>query len=114
MLAFVKHRDDAGEVAEEVHVVLDDHDRAVLRDLLEQLAGSAALALAHAGDRLVEQQQLVILHQQHADLEPLPLTVRQHRGGPFGQIGQPGGLERRGDAIVDVAPPAKQRSSRGR
>ena len=29
------------------------------------------------GDRLVDQQQLRVLHQQHADLEPLLLAVRQ-------------------------------------
>ena len=33
------------------------------------------LGVGHAGDRLVDQQQLRVLHQQHADLEPLLLAV---------------------------------------
>ena len=37
---------------------------------------SSRLLGAHPGDRLVEQQQLGVLHQQHADLEPLLLAVR--------------------------------------
>ena len=36
------------------------------------------------GDRLVEQQHLGVLHQQHADLEPLLLAVRQDAGGDVG------------------------------
>jgi hypothetical protein len=48
-----------------------------LADALQQLAGQLALAHAHAGDGLVEHQQLRLLHQQHADLEPLLLAVRQ-------------------------------------
>ena len=37
----------------------------------------ARLVVGHAGDRLVEQQQLRLLHQQHADLQPLLLAVRE-------------------------------------
>jgi hypothetical protein len=40
-------------------------------------AGQFALAHAHAGDGFVEHQQLGVLHQQHADLQPLLLPVRQ-------------------------------------
>ena len=46
----------------------------------EQLAGGVAFVVAHPGDRLVEQQQLGVLHQQHADLQPLLLAVRQGAG----------------------------------
>ena len=47
---------------------------------LEQLGGLVALGDAHAGDRLVEHQQLGILDQQHADLQPLLLAVAQGFG----------------------------------
>ena len=45
-----------------------------------RLSSSAVLARsrdAHAGDRLVEHQQLRVLDQQHADLEPLLLAVAE-------------------------------------
>ena len=45
----------------------------------EQLAGGLALRAAHAGDRLVEQQQLRLLHEQHPDLQPLLLAVAERR-----------------------------------
>ena len=47
----------------------------------EQLGGALGLLVGHAGDRLVEQQQLGLLHQQHADLEPLLLAVREQARG---------------------------------
>ena len=49
-------------------------------DLLEQLGGLLGLGVGHAGDRLVDQQQLRVLREQHADLEPLLLAVRQAAG----------------------------------
>jgi hypothetical protein len=48
-----------------------------------RLSSSAVLtplADAHAGDRLVEHQQIGILDQQHADLEPLLLAVAEQVG----------------------------------
>ena len=45
-----------------------------------RLSSSAVLARslhAHAGDRLVEHQQVRVLDQQHADLEPLLLAVAE-------------------------------------
>ena len=83
--AGVQHCDDAREPAHEVHVVLDHDDRAVPADRLQQVAGLVALLVAHAGDRLVEQQQPRVLHQQHADLQPLLLAVREHPGEAVGQ-----------------------------
>ncbi len=48
-----------------------------------RLSSSAVLARslhAHAGDRLVEHQQLRVLDQQHADLQPLLLAVAEQGG----------------------------------
>ena len=47
------------------------------REREEELGAAHRLLVGHAGDRLVEQQQSRLLHQQHADLEPLLLAVRQ-------------------------------------
>ena len=76
----MQHRDLVGDVLDEFHVVLDDQHRAVLDDAVEQLGGLGALADAHAGDRLVEHQQVRVLDQQHADLEPLLLAVAEQVG----------------------------------
>ena len=51
-----------------------------------RFAGLLAFLRAHPGHRLVEQQHVGVLHQQHADLQPLLLPVRQHAG----RAGRPG------------------------
>ena len=53
------------------------------------------LVRRHAGDRLVDEQQLRLLHEQHADLEPLLLSVREGAG-------QRGALRREPDDVEDV------------
>ncbi len=73
----MQHRDLVGDVLDELHVVLDHQHRAVLDDAVEQFGGLGALADAHAGDGLVEHQQVRVLDQQHADLEPLLLAVAE-------------------------------------
>src|SRR3954449_11301722 len=78
--AFVQTRDLHAELAHEGHVVLDDDDSAVAIDLLEELGSLARLGVGHAGDRFVHEQQLWFLRQQHADLEPLLLAVRERAG----------------------------------
>ena len=47
----------------------------------EQLRGALGLFVAHARGGLVEQQHLRLLHQQHADFQPLLLPVRQKPRG---------------------------------
>ena len=48
----------------------------------EKLRSALGLLVAHPGNGLVEQQQTRLLHQQHSDLEPLLLSVRQQPGNP--------------------------------
>ncbi len=64
------------ELAHKAHVVLDHHDRMLAVNLFEKLGSLARLGVGHAGGRLVDQQQLRVLGQQHADFEPLLLAVR--------------------------------------
>ena len=62
------------------------------------------------GDRLVEQQQLRLLHQQHADLEPLLLAVRQQAGDAIGGFLQADERERGRDPVFFLAGSALQKS----
>ena len=76
----MQHGDPAGAGAHEVHVVLDHDHRVLARsDSRSSSAVCSGLGVGHAGDRLVDQQQLRLLHQQHADLEPLLLAVATAR-----------------------------------
>ena len=72
---FVQHRHAPGNRSHEIHVVLDDDDRVVARERHQQLRRALGLLRRHSGHRLVDQQQLRLLHQQHPDLEPLLLAV---------------------------------------
>ena len=76
--------------------VLDDDDGALLGDALQQPPGLVLLLGAHPRDRLVEHEQLRVLHEQHADLQPLLLAVGQDARGDVDEIGQADRLQRRG------------------
>ena len=77
-LSFVQHRDAPGDRSNEIHVVLDHHDRVLARERQQKLGRALDLLRRHAGNRLVDQEQFGILHQQHADFEPLLLAVREY------------------------------------
>ena len=72
--------------------MLDDHDRMSPRNVADQFGGGEGFGVGHAGDRLVDQQQLRVVRQQHADLEPLLLAVRKGAGDPGAMV-----LETRSD-----------------
>src|SRR5438067_339772 len=69
----MEHRHLTRDLPHELHVVLDDEHRPVRGDRLEQRAGPLRLLVGHAGNRLVDQQELRILRDHHPDLEPLLL-----------------------------------------
>src|SRR5690606_6366224 len=73
----MQHGDAVGDGLGEFHIVLDYNYRPFRADALQQFAGQLALARAHAGDRLIQHQQLRVLNQQHADLQPLLLTMTE-------------------------------------
>ena len=68
-------------------------------DFLQKLGGLVGLDVGHAGDRLVDQQQFRVLRQQHADLEPLLLAVRQASGQPIARVVQADGFQHPLDAL---------------
>ncbi len=65
----------ARDGAHKVHVVLDNHDRVFAGERIEELGGALGFLRGHAGHGLIDEQQPWILHEQHADLEPLLLAV---------------------------------------
>src|SRR5579863_1459306 len=76
--SFVQHDHPPGDRSNERHIMLDNHDR-MLSGQREQEFGCALDFLwRHARHRLVYQEQLRVLHQQHANFEPLLLTVRKN------------------------------------
>src|SRR5437868_15297981 len=62
--ALVQHGDARAEAAHEGHVMLDDDDGVLARQSEDEGGGLLGLAVGHAGDRLVEQEELLVLHQQ--------------------------------------------------
>ncbi len=66
----------------------------------EQFGGALGFVVAHAGNRLVQQQQPRFLHQQHADFQPLLLAVRQQARRAAGLAGQVDQRQRFGDAVA--------------
>src|SRR6185312_14771392 len=98
--SFVEYRDAVGDARDEIHVVLDDDQRVVAGELPEELGAAHRFLVRHAGDRFIEQQKARLLHQQHADLKPLLLPVRQQAGWPPGVGHELDQLERLQDAIA--------------
>ncbi len=56
--ALVEHHDAVGEMEDDAHVVLDQHDRQLLVavQFTDQLGDVVGFLVAHAGGRLIEQQ----------------------------------------------------------
>jgi hypothetical protein len=75
-----------GQLVDELHVVFHHHQRMLAFQRQEQLGRALGLFVGHAGHRFVQQQQLRVLHQQHADLQPLLLAVAQQAGGALGLV----------------------------
>ena len=48
----------------------------------QQFAGLVRLLVGHAGGGFVDEQQLGVLREQHADLQPLLLAVGERAGFP--------------------------------
>jgi hypothetical protein len=63
-----------------VHVVLDQHDSVIARQIAQQHDGALRLFGAHAGERLVEQQEIGAARDQHGDFELALLAARELAG----------------------------------
>ena len=78
--------DAGGEGAHEVHVVFDQGDGAVGGDVVEESPGRLAFGGAHSGDRLVEEEHVGVADEEHPDLQPLLLAVREDACGGRGLV----------------------------
>ena len=85
----VEHRDVVREGEDEVHVVLDHDDREARGELLDQLAERLHRPHPEPARRLVEEEQLRLPGQRHADLEQPALAVGKVTGGHSLATGQP-------------------------
>ena len=68
--------------------------------LSSRLAGAGGFLVGHARGGLIDQQQLGILREQHADLQPLLLAVGERAGFPIALRDEIDGLEDTVDAVA--------------
>src|SRR5262245_17997965 len=83
------HRDVAGDAEHHLHVVLDDDDVDRARELADFCDGTFGLRRRHATGRLVEEKELRLGDERHADLEQGDVAVGQRAGGAFREAGEP-------------------------
>src|SRR5690606_30339422 len=72
----------AGQLLDELHIVLDDDDRMLFGQIDQEPARFGGLFVRHTGGRLVDQQQLGILKYEHPDFQPLLLAMGTEGGLP--------------------------------
>ena len=85
-----QHRYLGSDLEDDVHVVLDEDQRDLLAlpQVVDALDHPPALVGAHAGGRLVEQQDLGIEHQRERDIEQLLVAVREIGRGDSELLGK--------------------------
>jgi hypothetical protein len=76
-LALVEHGDGRLEPPHEVHVVLDDDDGGVLAERADEVRGARRLLARHARGRHRRAGYVRLRRDDHADLQPLLLAVRE-------------------------------------
>ncbi|MNH76804.1 hypothetical protein D3C73_290880 [compost metagenome] len=103
----MQHGDVVGNRADKAHVMLHHHQRMLSRQRLEQFSGELGFCIGHARHRLIEQEQLRVLHQQHADLEKLLLTMREQPGLTIDRGGQANRLQHFADPVLLLATEAR-------
>ncbi len=83
-----QHGDAVGEGEDEIHVVLDQQHRHVLRQRRHRLQDLVALVLGDAGGGLVEEEHVGPAGDGERDLEQALLAVRQVAGALVHHVGQ--------------------------
>ena len=76
----MQDRHPVGDGLDKSHVVLHHHQGVLSSQGTKQLRRILRFRIGHAGRRLIKQQQMRLLHQQHADLKKLFLTMGQQTG----------------------------------
>ena len=80
--------------------MLHHHQRVLAFEAQEQLCRARGFFIGHARHGLIEQQQFGVLHQQHANLQPLLLSMRQLTRHAVHAAGQMDGVQHFGQAIA--------------
>src|SRR5258707_2286592 len=78
LLACEQHHHAVGKLADHLHRVLDDEDRAARLELGQKPDHRPHFRRGEAADRLVEHQELGLLHEAHQQFQP-PLDRKSTR-----------------------------------
>ena len=97
LFAEIEHRDAVRDRHDELHHVLDQHDRDALRarEVDQQRVERRDLAVAQAGRRLVEQQQLRLRGERAREVEHLLMPEIELLGRRVAIANEAGALEQR-------------------
>src|SRR5919201_10993 len=82
------HDDSIGELGDNAHVVLDEKHRAAGADVTDQRDGALDVLQAHAGRRLVEEQDLWLKGERESELEGALLSVGEAARGARRDVGE--------------------------
>ena len=99
-MALVQNGDLAGDLPHKGHVVFNHNDAVLAFEAQQQFAGAVGFLIGHAGRRFVHEQELRILRQEHADLQPLLLAVGEGAGQHFGLGREADRFQHRLDAVA--------------
>ncbi|MNY18672.1 hypothetical protein D3C86_1520680 [compost metagenome] len=77
----MKDGDALGDFTHETHVVLNDEDGVAAFEIFDDVSCLAGFRLGHASRRLVQQDDLGVLHDEHAQFQPLRLAMAEIGGG---------------------------------
>src|SRR5215472_15347707 len=88
-LALNQHGDALREPKHEIHVVLDDEDRDLLRQAVQHLEDAMGFERGHARRRLVEEQYARLETQRDRDLHQALLAVGQVEDALVGVFREP-------------------------
>ena len=80
--AVIQHGDPVGDAEDDVHVMLDEQhgDFLVLVERADQLGHVVGLLIAHAGGRLVQQQQFRLAGERDADFHDALVAMAELAG----------------------------------
>jgi hypothetical protein len=82
-----QHGNAVGQIEDNVHVMFDHDQGAALADLADQRHRARGLGSAHAGARLVEQDDASVAGDGNADFERALFRISEHAGLDVATIG---------------------------
>src|SRR6185312_6684968 len=101
--ALYQHGDAPRQAEHQIHVVLDDQQREVRRQVFDDVNDDAAFRRRHPGRRLVEQQHVRLEPERDRDLDETLTPIRQFADQPVGVVGEAKPLQERVGRQQDLA-----------